>query len=179
MNGRAFLLGALGLFGLALLAWGAWQAFQGGPRSLVIEEAGAAEESHPEATGEQPLAVGFHNPQPDQVIRGREVFVWAMLHATERSAAFELVPPDGTRAPNRGHIDLILDPGPEFELTPDRPREGPGIFHSPDGFYTLNDVPPGRHTLVAVLVDGAHYPIKGELGLPIKATVRFTTQAQK
>lgn len=179
MNGRLIIV-VLGLLGVALIVWGTWLAFSGGgPKSLVASPEEAHDHdmdtAHPEATAEHPLTVGFHDPKEGQVIEGGEVFVWVMFHAIEKKASFELVPPDGTRAPERGHFALVLDQ--KLTLDPNQPiAAGPlpqsGIWHTHEQYITLKGVPPGEHTLTAILVDGAHFP----LWPPIKATVRFKTQ---
>ncbi len=121
--------------------------------------------------GTQPgISLGFHDPKEGSEIQGTEVFVQVMFHG---EGDFQIKAPDGTRKPNEGHVDLLLDQ----TLKPDINKlipESAGIAHT-DGFHTFKDVPAGEHMLVAVLVDGAHYPLAGGNGLPITATVRFST----
>lgn len=118
------------------------------------------------------ISLGFHSPLKDQEIHGTEVFVQIMLHS---EADFQIKAPDGTRKPNEGHIDLLLDATLTLDANKPIP-EGAGIAHT-DEFHTFKEVPAGKHTLTAVLVDGAHHPITQD-GKLITATVRFTTISQ-
>jgi hypothetical protein len=79
----------------------------------------------------------------------------------------------GVDEPNSGHLHLFIDrePTPVGAVIP----TGPGIVHlgQAQTEYTLEDLEPGEHVVIAVLADFLHVTIPGAR----TDTVRFTVRA--
>ncbi len=104
---------------------------------------------------EQPAAsVRIKAPQNDTVVQTGTVTV-------ELSAEnVDIVPADGTQTPGRAHHHVFVD----ADLSPAGqpiPAGVEGVFHMGTGDSTLivQDLPPGRHRLIAVLALGDHVPL--------------------
>ncbi len=77
------------------------------------------------------------------------------------ASGIEIVAADGEPTPGRAHHHLFLD----VDLTPagvEIPKQAPGVTHLGTGAstFTLKNLAPGRHRLIAVLALGDHVPIE-------------------
>lgn len=79
----------------------------------------------------------------------------------------------GDMTPGTGHHHLFLDGdlSPEGEPIPSVPGT---VVHMGNGAseFTFDAVAPGRHRLIAVVADGAHFPLVP----PVVDTIYFTVQ---
>ncbi len=120
------------------------------------------------ASERQP-SVRIETPQDGAVITADS------LRVVLSASGVEIVPADGEPTPGRAHHHLFLD----ADLTPaGEPisTQAPGITHLGTGAtaFTLTDLSPGRHRLIAVLALGDHVPLD-----PWAVdTVHFTVRAK-
>ncbi len=116
---------------------------------------------------ESPPTVTIESPTDNAVITADSVPV--VLSAS----GIEIVAADGEPTPGRAHHHLFLD----VDLTPAGepiPKLAPGVTHLGTGVssFTLKDLTPGRHRIIAVLALGDHVPLE-----PWAVdTVHFTVQ---
>ena len=135
-------------------------------RAALFALAAAAPAARPQDRADSLAAprVRIINPDHDAVVTGRNVAVVLEAHGV-------LIAPALEHRPGTAHVDLFLD----RDLTPADsavPFWTPGIVHLSRGqsWRTLENVSPGAHRLIAVLVDANHLPLT-----PLVAdTVRFT-----
>jgi Domain of unknown function (DUF4399) len=104
---------------------------------------------------EQPAAtVRIETPRDGAVVNADSV------QAVLAASGIEIVPADGEPTPGRAHHHIFVD----RELTPAGqpiPAGEEGVVHlgTGDSVYTLPNLTPGRHRLIAVLALGSHVPV--------------------
>lgn len=92
------------------------------------------------------------------------------VHVMLRAHGIRVAPAQGERVEGEGHHHLFVDRDPT-PLADTIPKEGQGIHHLGTGAeeFTLMNVSPGEHRIIAVFAWGDHVPIPG-----VQAdTVRF------
>lgn len=115
------------------------------------EPAGGAEVT---SSAEPIGTVTIVEPQDGSVVEGPDVTVRLAVEG------FPIVP-SGDMTPNTGHHHLYLD----ADLTPASepvPTVENQIIHMGDASdtFTFRNVPSGEHRIIAVVADGAHFPLQ-------------------
>ena len=110
-----------------------------------------AEEAAPAAM--QPR-VEIVQPAEGDTVTGSEVQVVLAAHG------IRVAPAQGERVEGEGHHHLFVDRDPT-PMADTIPKEGQGIYHLGTGAeeFTLQNVSPGEHRLIAVFAWGDHVPI--------------------
>ena len=106
--------------------------------------------------GQEIPSLGITSPAPNSAITGPDVTVEVAV------TDFTLVPPSGTDdTPGQGHLIYYLDFEPPFipgqPAIPDDPDVVYAATHETS--YTFQDVPPGLHDVVVLLVLDNHAPV--------------------
>lgn len=130
------------------------------------------------------LGDGAHRRMGDAIaeaevlVKGPSLEVWSPPIVGNGEAAvvnvkvdgLRLVPADGDRSGQSGHLHLFVDRPPTAAGAP-IPREG-GIIHTTDTAATLPTLAPGEHTVWVVAGDGTHVPLTP----PVMAKTTFLVQ---
>lgn len=125
------------------------------PPAAGTEEAPAGAEQPP-AGPEQAITGGIEIAEPtDGAVVGPDMRIVMNPVGVEVEAA------TATREPGRGHLHLLVD----HDLTTAGepiPADIPGIIHLGDGSteYSLTDLAPGEHRIIAVFGYGDHVPME-------------------
>lgn len=148
--------------GIALAAAGCGGDYEAEDAADAAQEAATAE---PEAGVDQRAAVSITQPAD-----GAEVDAGPLLVVME-TAGVEIVSA-GTMDAGTGHHHLIVDGDVDWKLP--IPNDLGVHYHMGQAQteFTLEDLSPGRHRIIAVVADGVHVPLDPPVADTIHVTVR-------
>lgn len=148
--------------GLALAVAGCGGDYEAEDAQDAAPEAATAE---PDAAAAEPASVSITEPAD-----GAEVDA-GPLRVVMATTGIEIVAA-GTMDAGTGHHHLIVDG--EVDWTLPIPND-PGVHYHmglAETEFTLEDLPPGQHRIIAVVADGVHVPLDPPVADTIHVTVR-------
>lgn len=148
--------------GLALAAAGCGGDYEAEDAQDAAPEAATAE---PDAVAAAPASVSITEPAD-----GAEVDA-GPLRVVMETTGIEIVAA-GTMDAGTGHHHLIVDGDVDWTLP--IPND-PGVHYHmglAETEFTLEDLPPGQHRIIAVVADGVHVPLDPPVADTIHVTVR-------